>query len=197
MTAAAGRIGPNALLQLAGALERSGGAALRERVLAAGGVAGLPRDDAMIDEAPVAQVHQALRRLVPDQAPGLAREAGLRTADYILEHRIPVTAQWVLRHLPDRVAARLLAGAIARNAWTFAGSGAFRVVQARPMVFELADNPVVRGERAGAPVCQWHAAVFERLFAALVDPGVTVRETACCACGAPACRFEIGLGRTD
>ncbi len=191
MTAAAGRIGPNALLQLAQVLERAGGVGLREAVFAAGGVQGLPALDAMIPEGPVAAVHQALRARLPDRAAALSDEAGARTADYILAHRIPKPAQTLLRLLPPSLSAPLLAQAISRNAWTFAGSGAFRVVTTRPMVFAIADNPVVRGEVSGTPVCHWHAAVFRGLFAALVDPRARVAETACCACGAPACRFEV------
>jgi divinyl protochlorophyllide a 8-vinyl-reductase len=191
MTAAAGRIGPNALLQLAPVLERAGGVGLRETIFAAGGVQGLPGLDAMIPEGPVAAVHQALRARLPDRAAALAAEAGARTADYILANRIPKPAQTLLRVLPRALSAPLLAKAIARNAWTFAGSGGFRVVSTRPMVFAIADNPVVRGEVAGTPVCHWHSAVFRGLFAALVDPGTQVTETACCACGAPACRFEV------
>jgi divinyl protochlorophyllide a 8-vinyl-reductase len=38
-------------------------------------------------------------------------------------------------------------------------------------VFGIADNPVVRGEVAARPICDWHVAVFERLFADLVGPG--------------------------
>jgi divinyl protochlorophyllide a 8-vinyl-reductase len=86
----------------------------------------------------------------------------------------------------------VLAWAIAQNAWTFAGPGRFRVATRRPLVFEIAANPLVRGEVASAPVCVWHAAVFARLFAVLVHPGTRVTETACCGCGDPACRFEIG-----
>ncbi|MEM1431648.1 MAG: V4R domain-containing protein, partial [Pseudomonadota bacterium] len=43
------------------------------------------------------------------------------------------------------------------------------------------------------PLCHWHAAVFERLFRVLVSPESSVTEVACCAMGAPACRFEIRL----
>ena len=189
--AAAGRIGPNALLQLVPVLEHAGGVGLREAIFAAGGVRGLPGLDAMIPEGPVAAVHQALRARLPDRAAELATEAGARTADYILANRIPKPAQTLLRMLPRALSAPLLAEAIARNAWTFAGSGGFRVVSTRPMVFAISDNPVVRGEVAATPVCHWHSAVFAGLFAALVDPRTQVAETACCACGAPACRFEV------
>ena len=193
MTAPAeGRIGPNALLQLVPVLEAAIGARLTAQLFAQAGVDRVPHD-AMIAEGPVALVHQSIRARLPDRAPALLRQAGLGTGDYILAHRIPKVAQRLLRLLPRRLAARLLARAIARNAWTFAGSGQFRIVSVRPMVFEIGDNPVVRGEVALHPICDWHVAVFERLFAELTDPQVTVTETACCACGAPACRFALLL----
>lgn len=187
---AGGWIGPNALLQLIPVLDRALGAPDRLRLFARAGAGAVP-SDRMIPEGPVAQVHRAVRACLPDQAPALMQEAGRGTADYILAHRIPKAAQRLLRALPRRLSASLLARAIARNAWTFAGSGQFRIVSWHPMVFEIADNPVIRGEAAPYPVCDWHVAVFRRLFAALVDPGVTVTETACCACGAPACRFVL------
>ena len=61
----------------------------------------------------------------------------------------------------------------------------------RPLAFEIADNPVVRGERSAVPVCAWHAAVFERLYRQLVDDRYRAEETACGAAGAAACRFEL------
>ena len=186
--AAAGsaRIGPNALLQLDPLLREAG---LAPAVYAAAGVDGMPDGTGMIDEAPVARVHQELRRIAPDRAPALAEAAGVGTGRYILEHRIPKPAQALLRVLPWPVSARLLARAIAANAWTFSGSGRFRVVT--PYVFELRDNPVVRGERADHPLCRWHCGVFATLYGALVHPAMRCTETACCASGARACRFEL------
>ena len=189
-----GLIGPNALTQLLPVLERAGGVELRERLLALAGVTALPDMTGLIDEAPVARLHQAMRVEVPELAPALAWEAGVRTADYILAHRIPKAAQAVLKHLPAGVAGPVLSRAIARNAWTFAGSGRFEVARGWPAVFLVHDNPVVRGERAEAPLCHWHRGVFERLFRVLVTDRARVREVACCACGAPACRFEAGTG---
>ena len=192
MAAAAGaRIGPNAVLQLLPVLEREGGAALRDRLLAAAGLKAPPSDAGMMDERPAAAMHQALRRELPDRAAVLAREAGLATGDYILAHRIPRPAQSLLRRLPVPVAAWLLTRAIAQHAWTFAGSGRFEVLSTHPLSFRIVDNPVVRGELAPAPICHWHAAVFERLFTELVHPDYRVTETACCACGAEACVFEL------
>ncbi len=191
MAAGAGLIGPNALTQLLPVLERAGGAELRERLLARAGVTALPDMTGLIDEAPVARLHQAMRAEVPALAPALAFEAGARTADYILAHRIPRPVQAVLTRLPAWAAGPVLSKAIARNAWTFAGSGRFEVLRAWPAVFLIHDNPVVRGEQAGAPVCHWHAGVFERLYRVLVTDRARAREVACCACGAPACRFEV------
>ena len=186
-----GRIGPNALTQLLPLLEKAGGTELRETLLARAGVFELPDMTGLIDEEPVARLHQAMRAEVPDLAPSLAWEAGVRTADYILAHRIPKAAQRVLKRLPPWAGGPLLTKAIARNAWTFAGSGRFEVERAWPAVLVIRDNPVVRGERAAAPLCHWHAGVFERLFRVLVSDRARAREVECCAGGAAACRFEV------
>ncbi|MGP1357225.1 bacteriochlorophyll 4-vinyl reductase [Roseicyclus sp.] len=188
----AGRIGPNAILQLVPVLQDEAGAAVTARLLARAGVIALPDPaQGLIDEAPAARLHQALRAELPEAAPRLARAAGERTGDYILAHRIPPRAQALLRLLPARLAAPILARAVAKHAWTFCGSGGFRLVSTWPVVFEIADNPVVRGERSDTPLCHWHAAVFERLFSALCGPDWRCTEVACCAQGAPACRFEM------
>lgn len=189
----AGRIGPNAILQLVDVLERQGEFELLGAVLAKAGVERPPRDAGMLPEADCAAVHQALRRLAPG-AEGLLEEAGLATGDYILAHRIPSLVQGVLRVLPGWVASRVLTKAIAQHSWTFAGTGEFRVETSRPLVVSVARNPLVAGWRAETPQCIWHVAVFRRLYGRLAWPSVTVREVACCACGNAACRFEIFSG---
>lgn len=186
----AGRIGPNAILQLVSVLERRGEGKLLSAVLAEAGVERPAPDAGMLPETDCAALHQALRRLSP-AAEALLEEAGLATGDYILAHRIPGPAQAVLRGLPGALAAPILTRAIARHAWTFAGTGAFRVERSRPLVVAVARNPLVAGWRAVTPQCIWHVAVFRRLYGRLVWPDVQVRETACCACGDAACRFEI------
>lgn len=189
----AGLIGPNAILQMLPVIEKAGGRQLRDHLLASAGIFDIPSGEGMIAEAPAARLHQVLRAELPDLAPALTWEAGRRTADYILAHRIPGPAQWLLRALPAPLAARLLARAITQHAWTFAGSGTF--VAESPTRFTLARNPITAGESAAEPVCFWHAAVFERLFDRLVTRGAICRETACCACGDPACSFELLLER--
>lgn len=186
-----GLIGPNTILQMLPVLEREGGPALRDRLMQAAGIEVPPPDKGMMPEGPAAHLHQALRRELPDAAPRLAAEAGRATGDYILAHHIPQRAQSLMRRLPAPVASWLLTRAIAQHAWTFAGSGRFEVGSSRPLSFGIHDNPVVRGEHATAPLCHWHAAVFERLFTDLVHPAIRVHETACCAMGAAACEFVV------
>lgn len=144
-----------------------------------------------MDEQPAAALHQRLRIEYPALAPSLTRQAGEQTGDYIVRNRIPLAALRVLRALPAWLAAPLLANVIEKHAWTFAGSGRFRVISRQPLIFELQDNPVVRGESAAAPICVWHAAVFQRLFNDIVDRDLRCEETRCCAAGAAACRFEL------
>jgi divinyl protochlorophyllide a 8-vinyl-reductase len=189
--AQAGLIGPNALLQLIAVLDRHEGRATRDLLFEAAGVVPPPSDAGMWPEDQAAALHRMLRQAMPDRADGLLRLAGEATADYILAHRIPRLAQRAIRLLPGPLGARVLAAAIDRHAWTFAGSGQFRIASRRPLVFEVAGNPLIRGEAAPHPLCHWHAAVFERLFRRLVWPRAVVEEVACAATGAPACRFEI------
>jgi len=187
------RIGPNAILQMIPVLDAHTGPDIRRALCAEAGIVELPDGSGMVPEGPAAALHQALRRRMPHEASRIARAAGLATGDYILAHRIPRFAQIVLRASPACLAAPVLARAIAKHAWTFAGSGRFEIAGTAPIVFALHDNPVVRGERSTVPLCHWHAAVFERLFATLVTPRAQVTEAECCAMGAPACRFEIRL----
>lgn len=192
MSAGTARIGPNAILQLVPVVEEAAGRDIAAHVLAMAGVFELPDADAgLMDEAPAARLHQALRLELPEVAPMLAWEAGWRTGDYILANRIPQAAQRLLRVLPARLAAPVLARAVEKHAWTFCGSGRFDLVSTWPVVFEIGDNPVVRGERSDVPLCHWHVAVFERLFSALCGPAWRCEETQCCAQGATACRFEM------
>ena len=190
----AARIGPNSVLQLVPLLDEHLGTDARDALMKIAGLATMPRDDGLMEETPAARLHQAVRAHYPAEAPLLTREAGERTADYIIRHRMPVAALHVLRRLPPWLSGPLLASIIERHAWTFAGSGSFRVQSRRPLVFELEDNPVVRGETASGPICHWHAAVFERLFRRIVDSHVTCVETQCCAAGASSCRFELRSG---
>lgn len=165
------RIGPNAILQLVAVLDLEEGRPIRDWVMTSSGQSVPPEDAGMWPEAACRAVHLAVYRDLPERAEALMAKAGAATADYILANRIPVPAKLLIRSLPASLGARLLTAAIARHAWTFAGSGRFRVVSHSPLTMEIADNPLTPG--SGRP-CRWHAAVFARLFQALVWPCMQV-----------------------
>jgi divinyl protochlorophyllide a 8-vinyl-reductase len=189
-----GRIGPNAIIRVAEALPGHVGADVARAIFESAGLAGylLAPPQQMVDEAEVARLHAALRRALGGGLAGqVARDAGRRTADYLLAHRIPKPVQALLKRLPAPLAARVLLSAISRHAWTFAGSGAFTASAGRPVKLQIRGNPMCRGLHSEAPACDFYAATFERLFRVLVHHASNVTETACEACGDDACRFEI------
>ncbi|OAN71328.1 bacteriochlorophyll 4-vinyl reductase [Jannaschia sp. EhC01] len=183
-------IGPNAILQMLPVLDQWGGQEGRARILAAAGIDQVPDGTRMIPEEDAARLHRQLRHDAPERAALMAAEAGRRTADYILAHRIPRPAQHVLKALPPFAAARLLSKAISRNAWTFVGSGTLHVRDA--WTFEIEANPLIAGEVSEHCLCDWHAGVFGHLYQTLVTPRATCTEV---SCGAQApgtlCRFEV------
>lgn len=193
----AARIGPNAVIRVAEALRSEFGPDGAQGVFAAAGLARYldAPPEQMVDEAEVALLHRRLRESLGNEAARrIGRAAGLRTGDYLLAYRIPRPVQWLLRSLPAPLAARVLLAAIARHAWTFAGSGRFRALHGRPLLLFIERNPLCRGVRADQPLCDFYAATFERLFRELVHRATRVREIACESTGAPACVFEVRWG---
>ena len=166
---------------------------MRSRLLASAGVFEIPDGRSMIPETEAARLHRQLRMDEPDLAPGLASLAGVETANYILANRIPKPAQWALKALPARPAARILSRAIEKHSWTFAGSGIFRVLD--PWTFEIENNPLVAEETNSGCLCHWHVAVFQQLYQALVARPCQCTET---RCGAQShgntCHFSLHAG---
>jgi divinyl protochlorophyllide a 8-vinyl-reductase len=192
--APAGRVGPNAITRVGEALDALRG---RSTTLAVFADAGLTRyldawPGEMVDEREVAALNRALHAGLPEaDFRRVAADAGRRTGDYLLAHRIPGPVQAVLRPAPARLAASVLLKAIARNAWTFAGSGTFAARTGQPCTVTIAGCPLAREIRSGHAVCDTYASTFERLFRTLVADRAQVTETACAAAGAEACRFRI------
>lgn len=185
------RVGPNAVIQMALAVRHRHGPAAERGLLATAGLARyighLP--ETMIDEQEAADMFRALFDTYPaEEAAALADTAGTETAAYILAHRIPKPVQWLLAVLPAGLAARILLSAIAKHAWTFAGSGDVTATFGHPSRIVIRANPLTM------PGCLWHQAVFTRLFRALVDRDAVVRQTTCCRTGSSACTFEIAAG---
>ena len=195
MNALAGaRIGPNALIQVAHALAAAPGEASARHLFRLAGLAGYldAPPASMVDELEVARLHRSVRaNLGPAQARRVFRDAGQRTAMYLLANRIPRPLQALLRRMPSGLAARVLLRAIGQHAWTFAGSGRFEARYGQPVVLTITGNPLCRGVASLVPVCDYYAATFEHLFRSLVHPETRVIETACEATGAPACVLEL------
>ena len=190
-----GRIGPNAVTRLGEALRALYGDPMAARVFGAAALAHMLREPPcdMVDEGAVARLHgSAHAELGAEAASQVGREAGLRTADYLLTHRIPRPLQRLLPWLPAPVAARVLVAAIGRHAWTFAGRGLFTAQWRHGGVrLAIAGCPLCRDIRAARPACDFYCATFERLFATLVCRAARVSEVACQAGGSPACMFEV------
>ncbi len=194
----AGRIGPNAVIRLAEALDAIESRAVTMKVFTAAGLEAYVGEppQAMVPEGEVTVLHRRLRaEMGLTRAASVSWLAGLRTADYLLENRIPKPAQRALRMLPRRLAAFVLLKAIGSHAWTFAGSGQFSWRLSwrlgRVLTLTFADCALCRADHAESPCCQYYAATFERLFRVLINADTVVRETACTATGAEACVFEV------
>ena len=188
------RIGPNTIIQVVGVLHDRLSKSFAEAVLRDATpytLDSMPHE--MVDERETqAVVRSLVRRVGATAATSVLREAGYRTADYLLANRIPRLAQWLMRVAPRRLGLDLLLRAMRANAWTFAGSGAFRVVPGRSapeLVFESC--AMCRDMHEERPMCDFYAGTFERLIGVLVASEVRVHEVECMAQGAPRCRFQI------
>jgi divinyl protochlorophyllide a 8-vinyl-reductase len=191
---ATARVGPNAVIRVAEALDHARGAHAVAQVFKAAGLEGYlttPPNE-MVDEREVTRLQSALRQeLGLAVARPVSHDAGLRTGDYLLANRIPRPVQRLLGVLPARLASRVLIAAIRRNAWTFVGSGVFDGKPGRPTRLSVTDGPICRGASADEPLCDFYSGSFERLFSRLVHPDARVTEIACQASGAESCIFEV------
>lgn len=189
-----GRVGPNAIIRVAEALEEEQGRGAVTDLFKLAGLdyylAAMPTE--MVDEREVVALQGALRtQLGIPRARAVSRDAGLRTGDYLLAKRIPRPAQALLSILPPRMACRMLIKAIRGNSWTFVGTGVFDADPSYPPKLSVTDSPLCRGASSAEPICDYYAGTFERLFRRLVHREAVVTEIACQASGAPSCVFEV------
>jgi divinyl protochlorophyllide a 8-vinyl-reductase len=183
------KVGPNAIIQTGAALRAMAG---REAARAVFARAGLEPwfdapPEAMVPQDAAAALFDALREERPGDWEAIASVAGRLTAAYLLAYRIPTVARVMLHAAPPRLAGRLLLSAIGRNAWTFAGDGAFASTADDPCVIRITRNPLAQ------PGCPWHCAVFEMLFRRLVMRRAQVVHTICQAEGDDCCAFRVSL----
>lgn len=178
-SASTARIGPNAIFQLLESVREAHGSRAAFHLLGAAGmegyVYGLPHS--MVPEGEVTALYAALQRQYGSaEAAKLSEVAGLRTADYLLAHRIPKLAQRVLETLPPPLASRLLLKAIGHHAWTFSGSARFGWKYGRPLEVWLDGGAWLNSRTARAAARSFYGAVFERLFQKLVARTTTLGE---------------------
>lgn len=169
-------IGPNAVLQNVAAMEARLGRAETCAIHDDAQIGALPSGEAMIPEVQALRLHRWLALHEPIGSFVIAEDAGARTADYIIAHRIPRPAVWLLRHLPAAAAAPLLMAAIRKHAWTFIGAGEFTAEGAWRFTIDrtFADDAILPPDS----LFHWYAAVFTRLYRKLVAGDCTCRVIA-------------------
>ncbi|MEM9501236.1 MAG: bacteriochlorophyll 4-vinyl reductase [Pseudomonadota bacterium] len=167
-------IGPNAVLQMAAAMERNLGRDNTNAILAEAGIGVLPTGLEMIAEREAIRLHEVLAKRASDQATAIAIEAGYGTADYIIANRIPAPVRLLLRLLPASLAARLLMRAIKHHAWTFVGAGHF--TPDGPWRFSIDREAAGDRTTPRLTLYRWYGAVFARLYQGLVGTGFVCRD---------------------
>jgi divinyl protochlorophyllide a 8-vinyl-reductase len=191
------RIGPNVIIQTAHTLADRLGRDTAEQCLTAAtpfSLESLPSE--MVDER---TANALMRHLSHTRGPDFMRsvmsEAGRRTGGYLLEHRIPGPARWLLPHLPRALAMRVLMSAVSRHTWTFAGSAEVQFTQGNPTFITILHCPLCVGQHSTVPMCDFYTGTFNRLLRELVHPDAWAEEISCEARGDAACRFLLGNGR--
>lgn len=189
-----GRIGPNVLIQTARVLQQRLGHDTANKAL-------WTSTRHTLDTLPTEMVQETdanalMRYLVAEFGQSIARsimrDAGERTGDYLLAHRIPGIARMTLPLLPGPTALRVLLSAIGRHTWTFAGSAHVRITPGDPAVISLSHCPLCAGLLSEMPTCDFYLGTFSRLSKALLGEQAWAEEVACEARGDSACRFLIG-----
>jgi divinyl protochlorophyllide a 8-vinyl-reductase len=183
------KIGPNAIIQTVYALRAHYGDDEANDLLRRGDHAhlidNLPAE--MVDEAEFhALVHMVQAEIGEAQTASILQDAGQRTADYLLAHRIPRFFQRLVRLLPRRLGLALLLKAISRHAWTFVGSGQFRFHIARqPTIHVLVTYPSV------TPVAHFYGGTFAHLLHTLIDPHATLQTATSQEASAIDCTYTL------
>lgn len=170
-------IGPNAIIQVVEAIRPKPGIARLEDVMQRAGLAHYIASppSSMVPEDEVARLQRAVASLIPrPHGEALMREAGHKTALYLLANRIPAPAQSILKLLPAPLAARALLMAIARHAWTFAGSSRFSYAAGHPVRIRLEGSPLFATPECHSLAAAYFEATFETLFRTLVSPRTRV-----------------------
>ena len=192
------QIGPNSIIQtVAAAREQYGDEAVTAWLRRTGRAHLLEAmPDHMLPESEFGALIDDLRQWLGISAAMqvLARSGDL-TANYVATNRVPGFIRLLLPRLPVGFALRMFLPAIARHAWTFAGSGRFGYTLQPVWRLTLADSVEARGVQAHEPVCAYYRAAFEGLLRRVVCDRLRVEEVACRAMGAVQCEFHVSLSK--
>jgi len=185
------KIGPNSIIQTVAALEAVYGKHETEALLTIAGqghlVGNLPSE--MVEEEKFHSLVKALdREIGSDKLAGILDDSGQRTAAYLLKVRIPGFFQKLLRPLPPGLAFKLLLFAIGKNAWTFAGSGAFSYTSGHAPVI------TVRVTYPTLPVVgNFYLGTFTKLLKELVNPDTKIEPSITGTSGNITCRYTCHI----
>lgn len=168
----AARIGPNAIIQTFNALSARLGEDRAHLIFKSANhekyIGNMPTE--MVSEAEFHALVDAILAAIGEQdTAGVLKDSGQRTADYLLKNRIPGIFQWLVRRMPERLGMKLLLFAISKNAWTFAGSGAFSFAVGESMAIR------VRVRFPSEPVVAYfYGGTFDKLLCTLINPKVAI-----------------------
>lgn len=184
-------IGPNAIIQTVHSLRSRYGTAEANDLLQRSGQGHLVEQlpEAMVDETAFHSLVDALlAQLGESQTGQILQEAGQRTADYLLAHRIPRFFQRLVSVQPRRIGLALLLAAIRRHAWTFVGSGQFHfTITQRPTIHIRVVCPSV------PPVAHFYGGTFARLVCVLIDRQTSLETVASQDAGGINCIYTLTL----
>ncbi len=190
------RIGPNSIIQTVAALREQYDSAMVDAWLRQTGRADLlaAMPGHMLPESEFGAMMADLRDwLGMAAAKRVLERSGDLTAEYVATNRVPAPIRRILPLLPPGLGLRIFLPAIARHAWTFAGSGRFGYTFHPACQLTLADSVEARGVHADEPVCSYYQAAFQGLLQRVVSRRIAVREVACRAAGAEQCVFAVSL----
>ena len=170
------RIGPNAIIQTAAALDELVDKQLSRKLLDELGYATLP--SSMVPEVQFDRlVRLVVAEIGAERAQHVLELAGALTASYLLTHRIPAPLRVLLAALPSWLAISLLFRAIKRHAWTFVGGGVFSYKLGPTASFSICNNLLCRANDVGAAIDAYYRATFESLLRVLIAPEIRVERS--------------------
>jgi len=185
------RIGPNSIIQTFNALNTRFGQERTKAIFLSAGhekyIGNLPTE--MVNEAEFhALVKALLAEIGEKEAAEILKNSGQRTAEYLLKNRIPGIFQSLVKLMPKKMGMKLLLFAISKNAWTFAGSGAFSFEVGKAMYIR------VRVSFPSKPVVAYfYGGTFDKLLRTLIDPKADVNIEERTQKGEIDCFYNVAL----